>query len=65
MPSPSSEIATGVREGDLLAGKYRIDRVLGTGGMGVVVSADRELCIVSYVIYRADFKGVLRRRNNL
>lgn len=29
----------GVREGDILAGKYRIERVLGHGGMGVVVAA--------------------------
>jgi serine/threonine protein kinase len=29
----------GVREGDILAGKYRIERVLGQGGMGVVVAA--------------------------
>ena len=29
----------GVREGELLAGKYRVDRVLGVGGMGVVVAA--------------------------
>jgi serine/threonine-protein kinase len=28
-----------VREGDILAGKYRIERVLGHGGMGVVVAA--------------------------
>ena len=30
---------TGVKEGDILVGKYRIDKVLGVGGMGVVVAA--------------------------
>ena len=29
----------GVSPGDLLAGKYRVERVLGVGGMGVVVAA--------------------------
>jgi serine/threonine-protein kinase len=28
-----------VREGDVLVGKYRVERVLGVGGMGVVVAA--------------------------
>jgi serine/threonine-protein kinase len=28
-----------VKRGDILAGKYRVDRVLGAGGMGVVVAA--------------------------
>jgi serine/threonine protein kinase len=34
-----SENSAGVRPGDVLAGKYRIERVLGVGGMGVVVAA--------------------------
>ena len=29
----------GIEEGDVLAGKYRVERVLGVGGMGVVVAA--------------------------
>jgi serine/threonine protein kinase len=33
------QIAAGFCEGDVLAGKYRIDKVLGAGGMGVVVAA--------------------------
>ena len=28
-----------VKEGDVLAGKYRVERVLGVGGMGVVIAA--------------------------
>ena len=28
-----------VREGEVIAGKYRVERVLGVGGMGVVVAA--------------------------
>ena len=35
----TSPTVAGVREGDVLAGKYRVDRVLGVGGMGVVVAA--------------------------
>jgi tRNA A-37 threonylcarbamoyl transferase component Bud32 len=31
--------AAGVSAGDILVGKYRIDKVLGVGGMGVVVAA--------------------------
>lgn len=37
-PGPAKTPA-GVREGDVLAGKYLIERVLGAGGMGIVVAA--------------------------
>ena len=33
------QLAAGVSAGDILAGKYRVERVLGVGGMGVVVAA--------------------------
>ncbi|HET9934467.1 MAG TPA: protein kinase [Polyangiaceae bacterium] len=31
--------AVGIREGQVLVGKYRVERVLGAGGMGLVVAA--------------------------
>jgi eukaryotic-like serine/threonine-protein kinase len=34
-----SETIAGVREGEILAGKYRVETILGVGGMGVVVAA--------------------------
>jgi serine/threonine protein kinase len=34
-----SETESPVREGEIIAGKYRVERVLGVGGMGVVVAA--------------------------
>ena len=39
MTQSASQIAGGVREGDVVAGKYRIEKILGAGGMGVVVAA--------------------------
>jgi serine/threonine protein kinase len=39
MASRLPELPTGVAEGEVLAGKYRIGQVIGGGGMGVVVSA--------------------------
>jgi serine/threonine protein kinase len=38
MPLSSPDIPP-VQEGDVLDGKYRVDRVLGVGGMGIVVAA--------------------------
>ena len=39
MVQSGPDSAAGVRQGDILAGKYRVERVLGVGGMGVVVAA--------------------------
>ena len=36
---PTAPPQAPVRQGDVLANKYRVDRVLGVGGMGVVVAA--------------------------
>lgn len=36
MPSPGPN---SIREGDILAGKYRVERIIGSGGMGIVVAA--------------------------
>src|ERR1700743_2378084 len=34
-----SHAAAGIEEGEVLAGKCRVERILGVGGMGVVVAA--------------------------
>jgi serine/threonine-protein kinase len=39
MPETDRLIASVMREGDILADKYRVERVLGSGGMGMVVAA--------------------------
>jgi serine/threonine protein kinase len=38
--TPSDEEGSLPREGDVIAGKYRVDGVVGRGGMGVVLSAE-------------------------
>src|SRR3954471_4502021 len=36
---PTQERQAPVAEGEILAGKYRVEKILGAGGMGVVVAA--------------------------
>jgi serine/threonine-protein kinase len=38
-PPPAPRAESGVQCGQVLAGKYRVERVLGVGGMGIVVAA--------------------------
>jgi eukaryotic-like serine/threonine-protein kinase len=40
MPASSAHHPAPVKEGDILASKYRVEKVLGIGGMGVVVAAE-------------------------
>jgi eukaryotic-like serine/threonine-protein kinase len=40
-PREEAELALGVEIGAIIAGKYRVDRLIGTGGMGVVVAASQ------------------------
>ena len=52
--------------GDVVAGKYRIERVIGTGGMGVVVSArhirlDEQVAIKLLLPGMAERPGVIER----
>ncbi|MDB4945734.1 MAG: serine/threonine protein kinase [Labilithrix sp.] len=54
------------RPGDLIAGKYRVDAVIGTGGMGVVLGAEdtslgRKVAIKFLAPQKADREGAVAR----
>jgi serine/threonine protein kinase len=62
----ASDIEAPVREGDILAGKYRVERVLGVGGMGVVVAAthvelDQKVAIKFVLPAAVNDEGLLER----
>ncbi len=62
----SSEVSGRVRPGDILADKYRVDQVLGVGGMGVVVAAEHlDLCervAIKFLLDDAATDGELAER---
>src|SRR3954451_4536143 len=54
------------RAGDVVAGKYRIESVIGTGGMGVVLGAEdtslgRKVAIKFLAPHKADRDGAMAR----
>ncbi|MCS6898323.1 MAG: serine/threonine-protein kinase [Myxococcales bacterium] len=57
-PPASSEPRPSIQEGDVIQGKYRVMRVLGRGGMGVVVAAEhlqlRETVALKFLTKRED-----------
>jgi serine/threonine protein kinase len=62
----TEEPAAPVNIGDVVAGKYRIERMLGSGGMGVVVAArhlglDEPVALKFLALHRADDKEPLER----
>ncbi len=66
MSSAETEGVPGARPGDVLNGKYRVDRVLGAGGMGVVVAAthlqlDEKVAIKFLLPDAAKSKDVVER----
>src|SRR5262249_40489676 len=62
MTTENDEQPEGIpKEGDILAGKYRIDRILGQGGMGLVVAAHhttlRQKVAVKFLLREAAKRG--------
>ena len=62
MQGTDPKLAAGVCEGEILAGKYRIERVLGVGGMGAVVAA-RHLQLDTRVAIKFLLPGMLGDEN--
>lgn len=60
------EVKAPVSEGDMLAGKYRVDRILGAGGMGIVVAAthaelDQKVAIKFLLPHMVENSDLVRR----
>jgi serine/threonine-protein kinase len=54
-----SNWTAGVREGDVLAGKYRVERVLGIGGTGVVVVVGQNIQVHEKIALKFILPGML------
>ncbi len=64
--TPSATAPSGIQPGDILAEKYRVESVLGSGGMGVVVLAEhielREKVAIKFLLDEAAENSELSER---